>query len=245
MDCSIPGFLPFTVSQHLWMIHLHHPLSRPLFLPSVFPSIKVFSNESALCIRWPKHCCFNVSICPSNENSRLISFQIDWFDLLAVQATLRVFSSTTVWKHQFFGSQFSLWSNCNIHTWLLEKPWLWLYGPLSTNSYCCFLVTQSCLTLCNPLDCSTKSRLTELLLWYVPGLSGVNILFFHILGSSGLSIGSACTLMATRWQVFFPSWVPFRAHKLTIHDSCNYWWLWHSCLLIWGNIPFLTDIFWE
>ena len=66
--------------------HLCHPL---LLLPSIFPSIRVFSNESVLCIRWPKYCSFSFSISPSNEHSGLISFRIDWFDLLAVQGTLK------------------------------------------------------------------------------------------------------------------------------------------------------------
>ena len=65
---------------------LCHPL---LLLPSVFPSIRVFSNESALQITWPKYQSFNFSISPSNEYSELISFRIDWFDLLAVQGTLK------------------------------------------------------------------------------------------------------------------------------------------------------------
>ena len=72
------------------------------------PSIRVFSNESALCIRWPKYWNFSFSVSPSNECSGLISFRIDSFDLLAVQGTLKVFSSTTVQKHQFFGTQPSL-----------------------------------------------------------------------------------------------------------------------------------------
>ena len=63
-----------------------HPL---LLLPPVFPSIRVFSNESALCIRWPKYWSFSFSISPSNEYSGLISFRMDWFDLLAVQGTLK------------------------------------------------------------------------------------------------------------------------------------------------------------
>ena len=63
----------------------HLILCRPLLLPSIFPSIRVFSNESALCIRWPKYQSFSFSISPSNEYSGLISFRIDWFDLLAVQ----------------------------------------------------------------------------------------------------------------------------------------------------------------
>ena len=60
-----------------------------LLLPSVFPTIRVFSTESALCIRWPKYWHFSFSISPSNEYSGLISFQIDWFDLLAIQGTLK------------------------------------------------------------------------------------------------------------------------------------------------------------
>ena len=95
----------------------HLPLCRPLFLqPSIFPTIRVFSNESVLHIRWPKYWSFSFSTSPSNEYSRLISFRIDWFDLLAVQGTLKVFSSTTISKHQFFGTQPFLWSNSHICT---------------------------------------------------------------------------------------------------------------------------------
>ena len=68
----------------------HLILCHPLRLPSsVLPSIRVFSNESTLCMRWPKYWSFSFSICPSNEYSGLISFGIDWFDLLAVQGTLK------------------------------------------------------------------------------------------------------------------------------------------------------------
>ena len=70
-------------SSHLILCH---PLLLP---PSIFPSIRVFSNESVLCIRWPKYWRFSFSISPSNDYSGLISFKIDWFDLLAVQGTLR------------------------------------------------------------------------------------------------------------------------------------------------------------
>ena len=93
---------------------LCHPL---LLLPSIFPSIRVFSNESDLLIRWPNYWSFNFSISPSNEYSGLISFWIDWMDLLAVQGTLK-----SLQKHQFFSAQLSLWSNSHIHAWLLEKP---------------------------------------------------------------------------------------------------------------------------
>ena len=85
---------------------------RPLLLPpSIFPNNRIFSNESVLCIRWPKYWSFSFSISPSNEYSGLISFRIDRFDLLAVQGTLKSLLNTTVQKHQFFGAQLSLWSN--------------------------------------------------------------------------------------------------------------------------------------
>ena len=87
----------------------HLILCRPLLLlPPIPPSIRVFSNESALRIRWPKYWSFSFSISPSNEHPGLSSFRMDWLDFLAVQGTLkssRVFSSTTVQKHQFSGTQ--------------------------------------------------------------------------------------------------------------------------------------------
>ena len=125
------AFLSFTISQSLLKIKSiesimpsnHLILCHPLLpLLSIFPSIRVFSNELALYIRWPKYWSFSFSISPSNEYSELVSFRIDWFYLLAVQGTLKVFSSTTVQKHQFFSAQPSLWSSSHIHTWLLEKP---------------------------------------------------------------------------------------------------------------------------
>ena len=83
-------------------------LCCPLLLPSVFPSIRAFSNESALHIRWPKYWSFSFNISPSNEHPGLISFRMDWLDLLAVQGTLKSLLQTTVQKHQFFGAQLSL-----------------------------------------------------------------------------------------------------------------------------------------
>ena len=95
----------------------HLILCCPLLLrPSIFPNIRVFSNESVLRIRWPKDWSFSFSISPSKEYSGLISFRMDWLDLLAIQGDSRVFSNTTVQKHQFFGAQLSLWSNSHIHT---------------------------------------------------------------------------------------------------------------------------------
>ena len=111
------------MSIELVMSSNHLILCRPLLLlPSIFPSIRVFTNESVLYIRWPKYLSFSFNISPSNEYSGLISFRIFWLDLLAVQGTLKSLSNTTVQKHQFFDVQSSLRSNSHIHTWLLEKP---------------------------------------------------------------------------------------------------------------------------
>ena len=85
-----------------------HPLSLSSPSVSYFHRFKVFSNESTLCIRWPKYGWFSFSISPSNEYAELISFRIDWLDLFSVKCLLRVFPSTTFWKHWFFGTQSSL-----------------------------------------------------------------------------------------------------------------------------------------
>ena len=85
-----------------------------LLLPSVFPSIRVFSSESTLCIRWPKYCSFIIS--PSNEYPGWISFRIDWFDLLAVQGTLKSLLQHHNSKVSIFGAQPSLWTISHIST---------------------------------------------------------------------------------------------------------------------------------
>ena len=97
MECSMPGFPVLHRLPELAQIHVHqvsdaiqpsHPLSSPSPPASIFPSIMIFSIESVLCIRWPKDWSFSFSISPS-EYSGLISFRIDWFDLLALQGTLK------------------------------------------------------------------------------------------------------------------------------------------------------------
>ena len=146
--------LSFTTSQRLFKlmsIELVMPsyyliLCRPHLLPSIFPSIKVIPNESALLIRWPKYWSFSFSIGTSNEYSGLISFRMDWFDLLETKGLSRVFSNTTVQNHQFFSAQPSLWTNSHIHTWLLEKPYLLLDGLLSAKCFLCFLICCLCLS---------------------------------------------------------------------------------------------------
>ena len=115
VDCSTQASLPITNSWSLLklmsiesvMPSNHLILCRLLLPPSVFPSFRVFSDESVLRIRWPKCWSFSFIISPSNEYSGLISFRMDWFNL-AVQGTLESLSNTTVQKHQFFGAQLSL-----------------------------------------------------------------------------------------------------------------------------------------
>ena len=92
-----------------------------LLLPSIFPSIKVFSNESVLCIRWPKYWSFSYNISPTVNTQDW--FPLGWTGWTSLQSKWlsRVFSDTTVQKHQFFGTQLSSQSNSHIHTWALEK----------------------------------------------------------------------------------------------------------------------------
>ena len=103
MDMSLSNLQELVMpSNHLILCH---PL---LLLPSIFPSIGVFSNESVCHIRWPKYWSFSFSISPSNEYSELISFRMDWLDRLQSKGLSRVYSNTTVQKHPFFGTQLSL-----------------------------------------------------------------------------------------------------------------------------------------
>ena len=104
-----PNSCPLSQCYHSNYLILCHLL---LLLPSIFPRTRVFSNKSALHIRWPKY--WNLSISLFNEYSGLISFSIDCFDLLAVQGTLK--------SLQHRSTQASLWFSSHIHTWLLEKP---------------------------------------------------------------------------------------------------------------------------
>ena len=124
MSFTLSGSLLKFMSTELVMLSNHLVLCHTLLLlPSIFPSFRVFSNESAFHIRWPKYWSFSFSISPSKEYSGLISFRIDFFFIsLQSWGFSRVFSSTIVWTHQFFCAQPSFWSNSHICTWLLEKP---------------------------------------------------------------------------------------------------------------------------
>ena len=130
MDCSTPCFPVLDHLLKLAQTHVHwvsdviQP-SRPLSCPSPafnLSSIRGFSNESDIHIRWPKYWSFSFSINPSNEYSGLTSFRFDSLISLQSKGLLKVFSNTTVQQHQFFGAQPSLWSNSHIYIWLPEKP---------------------------------------------------------------------------------------------------------------------------
>ena len=117
MDCSTPGLPVHLQLLELAQTHVHqagdaiqpsHPLSSPSPPASIFPSIRVFSNESVLRIGWPKYWSFSFSMSPSNEYSGLISYRMDWFDLLAVQRTLKSVlqhhssKASILWHSSFF-----------------------------------------------------------------------------------------------------------------------------------------------
>ena len=137
MDCSTPCSLSFTISWHLLKVRsiksvipsndltLYDSL---LLLPSIFPSIRVFSNESALHIRWPKYWSFSFSISPSNEYSQLFLLGLWIFTVISFRIPLqpeglsKVFSNTTVQKHRFFRTQ-----SCSIYFALFCVNWNWIW----------------------------------------------------------------------------------------------------------------------
>ena len=131
MDCSTPELpcpspTPGTCSDSCPSSQWCHPtFSFPVITFSSClqsTSLRVFSTESVLCLMWPKYWSFSFSISPSNEYSGLFPLRwTGWISLLS-KGLSRVFSNTTVQKHQFFGTQLSLLSHTHIHTWLLEKP---------------------------------------------------------------------------------------------------------------------------
>ena len=116
MDCSMPGLPVHHQLLEFTQTHVHrvgdaiqpsHPLHPLLLLPPILPSIKVFSNESTLPVRWPKYWSFSFSISPSNEHPGLISFRMDWLDLLSVQGTLKSLlqhhsSKASIFQHSVF-----------------------------------------------------------------------------------------------------------------------------------------------
>ena len=132
MDCSTPGFLstnsqslPKLMSIELMMPSSHLILCHPLLLlPSIFPSIRIFSNESALHIRWSEYWSFIFNISPSNEHPGLISFRMDWLDLLAVQGTLKsLFQHHSSKASVFWHSAFSIVQLSHPYTYMQSTSW--------------------------------------------------------------------------------------------------------------------------
>ena len=161
LGCRMPGFpVHHCLPELLKLMSIesvvpsnHFILCHPLLLlPSIFPSIRVFSNESVLHIRWPKYWSFSFSISPSNEYSGLISFRIDWFDFLAVQATLNQYIASYRSPFLFFSPLSPLFFYIVILTF--SWPFLHLIPLLTTDSSCWAL----------SLLCLASSR-TQICLW--------------------------------------------------------------------------------
>ena len=138
-----PGVYPNSCPSSRWC----HPIfCHPLLLPpSIFPSIRVFSNESVLCIRWPKYWSFSFSISPSNENSGLIAFRMDWFDLLAVEGTLK-----SLLRHH--SSKASVLQRSAVFIVQLSHPYMTTEKTIALTAAAAAKSLQSCPTLCDPID---------------------------------------------------------------------------------------------
>ena len=174
MDCSTPGssvlhFLEFAhthvhwVSDAVWPLH---PLLPLLLLPSVFLSIRVFFSELAFCIRWPKYWSFSISISPSNEYSGLISFTIDWFDLLAVLRILKSLfqhqnsKASILWHSASCGATCtSIDTSCKNHSFdytdLCRQMMSLLFNMLS-RFVIAFLPRSRCLLICSDIICISE-----------------------------------------------------------------------------------------
>ena len=207
MDCSMPRFpvlhylLEFAQTHVCWVgdaIQPSHPLCPLLLLPSVFPSIRVFSNYLAFSIRWPKYWSFSYSISLSNEYPRLISFRIDWFDLFAVQGTLK-----------------SLLQQHNSKASVLRCSAFFL---VQLSLLVLVLVAQSCLTLCDPMDCMDCS---------LSGSSVHGILQARILEWVSISFSRGSSKARDRAWVsciisrFFTVWATreFNSHCLSLNKT--------------------------
>ena len=143
VDSSTPGFpvlhhFPVFAQTHIYWVDDTIQPSHPLVL-NLSQHQGLFQWVGSL-HQVPKYWSFSFSTSPSNEYSGLISFRMDWFGLHAVQGTLKSLLQHHSSKASIFVFQLSLWSNSHICTWLLEKPELWQYGPLSAKWYCCFLI---------------------------------------------------------------------------------------------------------
>ena len=124
-----PGIYSNSFPLSRWCLQTPHPLLPLLPLQSIFLIIRVFSNEVALHIRWPKHWSFSLSISPSMNIQSWFPLGLTGLISLQSKELSKVFSNTTIWKHKFFSTQPFIWLNIHPRIWLLEKPQLWLYAP--------------------------------------------------------------------------------------------------------------------
>ena len=186
MDCSTPGFPVLHQFLELTQAHVYQVSDAVLLPPSILPSIRVFSNVSTLHMRWPKYWTFSFSIIPSNEHPELISFRMDWLDLLAVQGTLKsllqhhsskasilrrsAFFFTVQLSHQYMTTGEAIALTMRI---FVDKVTSLLFNTAAAKSL------QSCLTLCDPIDGSP------------PGFSIPGILQARTLGWVAISFSNA------------------------------------------------------
>ena len=167
MDSSSPGFpvhhqlLQFTQTYIHWVgdaIQPSHLLSSLLLPPSIFPSIRVFSNESVLHIRWPKYWSFSFNISPSSEYLGLISFRMDWWDLLAVQGTLKSLlqhhssKASILWHSAIFTVQLShpymtTWKTIALTRWTFVGKVMFLYFNMLSKLVIAFLPRAKCVLI--------------------------------------------------------------------------------------------------
>ena len=223
MDYNTSGFpvyhqlleLAQLMSFELVMPSKHLILSCPLlFLPSIFPNIRLFSNESVLRIRWSKYCSFSFSISPSNEYSRLISFRIDWLDLLAVQGTLK-----SLLQHHSSEPSVLQCSACFIAQ--LSHPYMTIGRniPLTSQTFVGKVMSLLFNTLSSLVTAFLPSSKHLLILW-LQSQSAV-ILEASKIKSDTVSIVSPSICMKwwdqTPWSLFYECWALSQLFTLLFH----------------------------
>ena len=230
MDCSKPGFSVHHQFLELAQTHVHrvgdaiqplHPLPSPSPPASIFPSIRVFSNELAFSIRYQRSFSFNFSVSPSNEYLGLISFRMDWLDLLAVQGALKSLlkhhssKASILWPSAFFIVQ-------------LSHPYMTTGETIALTAAAAAKLLQSCPTLCNPIDSSPPSS-------PVPGIFQARTLEWIAISFSNawkwkvkVKSFSHVWLLVTWWTAAYqaPPSVGFSPKELSM--SCYYGILWNS-----------------
>ena len=217
MDCRTPGFpihhklLELAQTHVHWVVMTssHLILCHPLLLPSIFPSIRVFSNESVLRVRWPKYWSFSFSCSPSNEYSGFISFRIDWFDHLTVQGTLK-----SLLQHH--SSKASILLHSTFFIVQLSHPYM------TTGKKHSFFPTVSP-SICREVMGPDSMILAFLMLSFKPGFSGSSLNFIKSLFSfSSLSAIRVVSSAYLRLLIFLPeNLIPACAYPVQHFSWCT------------------------